>query len=640
MKAQDLKNSILQLAIQGKLVPQDESDEPAEVLYAKIQAEKQKLIKEGKIKKDKPLPPITDDEIPFQIPSTWKWVRLGNLCFLDNGVIVQGENLPLLDARYLRGKKIPDMLETGIKIYKGEYLILVDGENSGEVFCAFENGYMGSTFKRLYFYNQCCLAYLLKVLKFYQKMFRENKKGGAIPHLDKNLFKNLMIGLPPLAEQKRIVAKIEELEPLIKQYEQAETDLSTLNDTFPEQLKKSILQYAIQGKLVPQDQNDEPAEVLYTKIQAEKQKLIKEGKIKKDKPLPPITDDEIPFPIPSTWKWVRWGELSESIQYGYNAPAQKKGRVKMLRISDIQQNRVQWDTVPYCDIKEKEIETYLLRINDILFARTGGTVGKSFLVNEVNEDVIYAGYLIRTRYSYLLCPQYLKYFMESEIYWSQLRNGTIATAQPNCNGQTLSKMLIPLPPLAEQHRIVTKVNELMQYCEELTYPENRKSIEPITPEWLIDKGFASCQQNGYTDVNAILDELGILVMQDRNLKKGRIEYDDNKKKFQIWVNDLNDNWTKTHELVHYVNDNGDIKLYGAVGRKDETSLSKTKERNVDALTAEILMPEDIFTSVLEQENIKKGTLIDNVFVRKLGKQFRVSDYAIKIRLQNLGYFTK
>ena len=129
-------------------------------------------------------------------------------------------------------------------------------------------------------------------------------------------------------------------------------------------------------------------------------------------------------------------------------------------------------------------------------------------------------------------------------------------------------------------------------------------------------------------------------MQDRNLKKGRIEYDNNKKKFQIWVKDLNDNWTKTHELVHYVNDNDEIKLYGAVGRKDETSLSKSKERNVDALTAEILMPEDIFISAVKQNNIQEYAFVDNAIVRKLSKQFRVSDDAVKIRLQNLGYHTK
>ena len=178
-------------------------------------------------------------------------------------------------------------------------------------------------------------------------------------------------------------------------------------------------------------------------------------------------DDEIPFEIPDSWVWERWGNISQSIQYGYNAPAKDYGRIKMIRISDIQDNSVLWETVPYCDIKENEISTYLLQPNDILFARTGGTVGKPYLVQEVPEEAIYAGYLIRTRYSQWLCPQYLKFFMESELYWSQLRNGTIATAQPNCNGKTLGKMLLPIPPLSEQYRIFEKVNALFDYCNSI-----------------------------------------------------------------------------------------------------------------------------------------------------------------------------
>lgn len=640
MKAQDLKNSILQLAIQGKLVPQDASDEPAEVLYAKIQAEKQKLIKEGKIKKDKPLPPITDDEIPFEIPSTWKWVRLSDIVhsvptkeyqILQSEILEQGK-YPVVSQSQQLIEGYSNKVE---KLYKHEKPVLIFGDHTRclkLIDFDFIVGADGTKILYPYAINEKYLYYAIQY--FIINMLNR----GYSRHFQ--FIKDKEIPLPPLSEQKRIVAKIEELEPLVKQYDKAETELSALNGSFPEQLKKSILQYAIQGKLVAQDANDESAEALYAKIQAEKQRLIKEGKIKKDKPLPPITDDEIPFAIPSTWKWVRWGNLSQEIQYGYNASAQETGRIKMLRISDIQNGKVSWNTVPYCEINEKEIPNYVLKQNDILFARTGGTVGKSYLVKEVPVEAIYAGYLIRTRYSLKLSPEYMKYFMDSQLYWDQLRNGTIATAQPNCNGQTLSKMLIPLPPLAEQKRIVAKVNDLMQYCEELGHPEKRKNVEPITIGWLIDKGFASCQQNGYTDVNAILDELSIAVMQDRNLKKGRIEYDNNKKKFQIWVKDLNDNWTKTHELVHYVNDNNEIKLYGAVGRKDETSLSKSKERNVDVLTAEILMPEDIFVSAVEQDNIRKYAFVDNAIVRKLSKQFRVSDDAVKIRLQNLGYHTK
>ena len=176
-------------------------------------------------------------------------------------------------------------------------------------------------------------------------------------------------------------------------------------------------------------------------------------------------DEEIPFEIPKGWEWERWGNISQSIQYGYNAPALEKGVIRMVRISDIQDNKVLWNIVPFCMIEEKDIETYLLKINDILFARTGGTVGKSFLVEDVPMKSIYAGYLIRTRYSSLLCPHYMKAFMESQLYWEQLKNGTIATAQPNCNGKTLAKMLLPIPPINEQKRIVEELHKISPFIE-------------------------------------------------------------------------------------------------------------------------------------------------------------------------------
>ena len=251
------------------------------------------------------------------------------------------------------------------------------------------------------------------------------------------------------------------------------------------QLKNSILQWAIQGKLVPQDPNDEPASVLLERIREEKARLVKEKKIKKDKNESIIyrgednsyyekflatgevkcIDEEIPFAIPSSWEWERWGNISQSIQYGYNAPALENGDIRMVRISDIQNNKVLWENVPFCLINTSEIETYLLKVNDILFARTGGTVGKSFLVEEVPMKAIYAGYLIRTRYSSLLSPYYMKAFMESQLYWEQLKNGTIATAQPNCNGKTLAKMLLPIPPINEQERIVEKLRNVSLLIE-------------------------------------------------------------------------------------------------------------------------------------------------------------------------------
>ena len=319
---------------------------------------------------------------------------------------------------------------------------------------------------------------------YFQLKIQKEATGTAQKGFYLNQLSDCLIPIPPLAEQHRIVAKIEELMPCIEKYEQTEKQLTKLNETFPEMLKKSILQQAVQGKLVPQNPDDEPASILLERIRAEKQALIKAGKIKKNKhesvivtrdKIPyEITDgkerciaDEVPFDIPDSWCWCRWGDLSESIQYGYNAPAKENGRIKMVRISDIQGNKVLWDSVPYCDIDEDIIENYLLKPNDILFARTGGTVGKSYLVKDVPEKAIYAGYLIRTRYSDSLCPEYLKYFMQSELYWIQLRNGTIATAQPNCNGKTLANMLVPLPPLSEQKRIVAKIEEVIQHCNKL-----------------------------------------------------------------------------------------------------------------------------------------------------------------------------
>ncbi|MBQ7553882.1 MAG: restriction endonuclease subunit S [Bacteroidaceae bacterium] len=188
-------------------------------------------------------------------------------------------------------------------------------------------------------------------------------------------------------------------------------------------------------------------------------------------------DDEIPFEIPESWQWERWGNLSYSIQYGYNAPAEETGDIRMVRISDIQDGEVLWATVPFCHINESEIDTYLLKKDDILFARTGGTVGKSFLVNDVPYPSIYAGYLIRTRYSNMLSAKYMKYFMECELYWEQLRNGTIATAQPNCNGKTLAKMILPIPPYNEQIRITDKLNQVLEQVRR--YGESQDRLDKL-----------------------------------------------------------------------------------------------------------------------------------------------------------------
>ena len=266
----------------------------------------------------------------------------------------------------------------------------------------------------------------------------------------------------------------------------------------PQELKASILQLAIQGKLVEQRPEEGTGAELLEKILAAKGvkgandagKILTRRRGEKAAsaassslgclvrpgypvrpscpgcPRCPVLPADAPFDIPESWVWVMLGEVADSIQYGYNASAKESGRIKMVRISDIHDDKVSWERVPYCDILGKDIPSYLLTPNDILFARTGGTVGKSYLVREVPQEAIYAGYLIRVRFrSGLLMPSYAKFFMDSPLYWAQLREGTIATAQPNCNGKTLSKMLFPLPPLAEQKRIVAKIEELLPYID-------------------------------------------------------------------------------------------------------------------------------------------------------------------------------
>ena len=488
MTPEQLKASILQYAIQGKLVAQRPEEGTGEELYQQIQAEKQRLIQEKNIKKEKTLAEIAEDEIPFEIPESWKWVRVGEI-FAHNTGKAMNSSAKKVDkpGRIKRFITTSNLYWNSFDFSSVKEMFFSDDElerctvTKGDLLMCEGGAYYGRTAIWNYDYDICFqnhvhrlrpykaieLRFFYNLFYFYKSMNMMNAKGTAMPGLSSQTLHQMVVPLPFLAEQKRIVAKIEELLPLVDRYAAAYEKLEQFNAKFPEDMKKSILQYAIQGKLVEQRAEEGTGEELYQQIQTEKQHLIAEKKIKKEKPLAEISEDEIPFDIPESWKWVRWGNLSFSIQYGYNAPAKQAGRIKMVRISDIQNGKVIWDSVPFCDIRDEDLSTYLLAENDILFARTGGTVGKSYIVKEIPEEAIYAGYLIRTRYSDMLCPEYLYYFMQTHLYWIQLRNGTIATAQPNCNGQTLSKMILPLPPLAEQKRIVAKIEELLPLCERL-----------------------------------------------------------------------------------------------------------------------------------------------------------------------------
>ena len=432
---------------------------------------------------------ITDD-LPFEVPDHWVWTRFSQIVSFDLGKTPDRHN-----KRYWNNGKYPwftiaDLQEMGSAssskekiseialnekfagklIPRGTLLMsfkLTVGKTSILDVDAVHNEAIISIFPIIseHEITRNFLLNALPVLVLCVKK-RDAVKGAT---LNSSKLATMFVPLPPLSEQQRIVSQIEELFAQIEIIEQNQADIDTLYDKF----RKRTLTLAIQGKLVSQDPNDEPASVLLERIRAEKKAKL--GKKYVDSYIYKGDDNcyyehiaaraqdelvEVPFDIPDNWAWVRWGNLSFSIQYGYNAPAKESGRIKMVRISDIHNNEVEWDNVPFCDISESDIKTYLLKENDILFARTGGTVGKSYLVTSVPEEAIYAGYLIRTQYSDQLSAQYLKYFMESSLYWVQLKDGTIATAQPNCNGQTLSKMILPLPPLAEQNRIVAKINEI------------------------------------------------------------------------------------------------------------------------------------------------------------------------------------
>lgn len=233
-------------------------------------------------------------------------------------------------------------------------------------------------------------------------------------------------------------------------------------------LRELILELAVRGKLVPQDPNDEPASVLLERITAEKAQLVKEKKIKTTSTLKHVSIAEQPFSIPPNWQWSRLGELSKDIHYGYTASAKHESDgIRLLRITDIQDDKVNWATVPACEITSQKAETYLLENDDILIARTGGTIGKSYLVENIDVHAVFASYLIRVRKITELNASFVKVFLGSQLYWSQLYANAAGTGQPNVNATALKSLIIPIPTLEEQHRIVAKVDELMALCDQL-----------------------------------------------------------------------------------------------------------------------------------------------------------------------------
>ena len=464
MTADQLRASILQLAIQGKLVEQRPKEGSAKELLEQIKQEKQNLIAQGKIKKEKPLAPITDEEKPFEIPDNWEWIKLGGLCQLLDGKKLQGKVYPYLEVKYLRNKKEATFRNNGKFVKSKTKVILVDGENSGEIFETNEDGYLGSTFKIFSLSLYVIDKYVQYFLLLNKNILRNNKRGVAIPHLDKELFFNLYVPLPPLAEQKRIVEKLEQLLPHIDNYEHAYTKLEQLNKRFPLDIKKSLIQYAIQGKLVEQRVEEGNARELLEQIKQEKQNLIAQGKIKKEKPLLPITDEEKPFEIPNSWEWVRLGDIFQhNTGKALNASNREGIKLKYITTSNLYWDKFELDVIKEMFFTDAEIIKCTVKKGDLLVCE-GGEVGRA-AIWQSDDTILIQNHIHRLRSYKTICTKFFYY-----IFYLYKHIGLIGGKGIGIKGlssQAIHIIPLALPPLAEQKRIVEKLEQLLCLCESL-----------------------------------------------------------------------------------------------------------------------------------------------------------------------------
>ena len=490
MTPQELKNSILQLAIQGKLVAQRPEEGTAQELVNRIKINQNMQIKTKQAKICKKIEQITDDVTPFEIPDSWTWIRFGNLVNY-----VMGKTPPRAESEWWNGNipwvSISDMPESGHVKQTKEYIteVAVKDKFGGRISPA---GTLLMSFKLtvgrvsildieavhneaiisiypFYDENHINQTFLFYILPFISQ-FGDSKNAIKGETLNDTSISNLLIPLPPLAEQKRIVAKIEELLPLVDRYEQAWTKLEDFNRRFPEDMKKSILQQAIQGKLVEQRPEEGTAQELYAQIQAEKRRLIKEGKLKKEKPLPEITEEEKPFEIPEGWMWVRLGTLTEAITSGSRDWAKyysKTGDI-FLRMGNLSKNsfdlrldKIQRVTIP----ESTEGKRTSLQAGDLLFSITGdvgmlGLIPPDFGVAYINQHTAMLRFMEKER------NRYIPYLLLTD-YAQKFYNGNQHGIKNSFRLDSIAWLPVPLPPFAEQKRIVEKLEELLAMCERM-----------------------------------------------------------------------------------------------------------------------------------------------------------------------------
>lgn len=487
MTPEQLKASILQYAIQGKLVEQRVEEGTGEELYQQIQAEKQRLIQEKKIKKEKTLAEIAEDEIPFEIPESWKWVRVGEI-FAHNTGKAMNSSAKKVDkpGRIKRFITTSNLYWNSFDFSSVKEMFFSDDElerctvTKGDLLMCEGGAYYGRTAIWNYDYDICFqnhvhrlrpykaieLRFFYNLFYFYKSMNMMNAKGTAMPGLSSQTLHQMVVPLPSLAEQKRIVAKIEELLPLVDRYAAAYEKLEQFNAKFPEDMKKSILQYAIQGKLVEQRAEEGTAEELYQQIQAEKQHLIAENKIKKEKTLPEIAEDEVPFDIPESWKWCRLSDIIDVRDGTHDSPKYVPEGIPLITSKNLSNGIIDYGNVKYItqEDADKINARSMVEDDDILFAMIG-SIGNPVLVKKDREFCIKNMALFKKFADTDIFMQYMYWFFFYAQY--KLKKEASGGVQSFISLSRFREYLVPLPPFAEQKRIVAKIEELLPLCERL-----------------------------------------------------------------------------------------------------------------------------------------------------------------------------
>ena len=491
MTPQQLKNSILQQAIEGKLVEQRPEEGNGRDLLKALQKEKAQLVQAKKIKKEKPLPEIVEEEIPFEIPENWCWCRLKDLvysrgqtkpmdtfCYIDIGSIdnkfhrlnrkdniIESGSAPSR-ARRIVGKG--DILYSTVRPYLHN-ICIVDREFSFQPIAS--TGFAVLTC-HTGFYNKFLFYYLLCPEFDSYANSTENAKGVAYPAInDAKLYKAL-IPLPPLGEQKRIVARLAEILPQVEIYAQAYQELQELNSKFPGQLKNSLLQKAIEGKLVEQRPEEGNGRDLLKAIQKEKAQLVQDKKIKKEKPLPEIVEEEIPFAIPENWCWCRLGDIMSKIGAGSTPSGGKaiyqQAGIKFLRSQNIYNDGIKMSGIAYIseEINEKK-QVSIVKPKDILLNITGGSIGRCALVPDDFDIANINQHILIIRNINQHCRKYIHAMLVSPYIQQMIISVQVGVSREGLSAEKTKNFLVPLPPLAEQKRIVAKLEQLLQLCQQL-----------------------------------------------------------------------------------------------------------------------------------------------------------------------------